>query len=413
MTAPNGPILFNSSTGSDTQASGLGPAAAVFGSGASTTNGSAVVTGIDTTGVSAGHLLWVLSSSGRQFSIIASVDSGTQVTCDNTFANTETGRTWAIGGKRATFENVNSRTLFTTAGAIGGWTIQTETNQTIDTNITIAMNQATSPVVIKGDSTSSRRIITQTTNTRHFAATTSVGLVRFENLTFVNTAGSKTAADVWQSSSNIAGLVCFENCILGDAINTVRHGLSQTNGGIRFVFRNSVIKNTTSIGIVNFPPVEVYNSSVTNCGSDGWKPNNNNSYLIASNSIFSNNAGNGVDFGVNTGVGFSLKNCIFTGNTADGLSASSGNGKDLAIVSQCVFASNGGYGIDWDSTIPCSNIDRNAFFNNTAGHRNVIPAGPNDITLTADPFVDASAGDFNINNDAGGGATLRGVTVTL
>jgi len=102
MTTPNGAIVFNASTGSDSAASGLGPATAVTGSGASTTAASAVVTGINTTGVTSGDLLWVQSSSGRQFSIIASVDSGTQVTCDDTFANTEGSRTWAIGGKRST-----------------------------------------------------------------------------------------------------------------------------------------------------------------------------------------------------------------------------------------------------------------------------------------------------------------------
>ena len=66
MTAPNGSILFNNSTGSDTAASGLG-AANVYGTGASTTGASASVTGITTTGVTAGDLLWVQSSSGRQF----------------------------------------------------------------------------------------------------------------------------------------------------------------------------------------------------------------------------------------------------------------------------------------------------------------------------------------------------------
>ncbi len=100
MTAPNGPLLFNSSTGSDTAASGLGPASALSGAGASTTAASAVVTGITTTGVTAGDMLWVDSTSGRRFSIIASVDSGTQVTCDDVFDNTEASRAWGIGGKR-------------------------------------------------------------------------------------------------------------------------------------------------------------------------------------------------------------------------------------------------------------------------------------------------------------------------
>jgi uncharacterized protein YgiM (DUF1202 family) len=89
MTAIGQPIYFNSTSGSDTTASGSSAGANVYGSGASTTSASSVVTGITTTGVQAGDLLWVQSSSGRQFSVIASVDSGTQVTCDDTFANTE------------------------------------------------------------------------------------------------------------------------------------------------------------------------------------------------------------------------------------------------------------------------------------------------------------------------------------
>ena len=136
MTTPNAAIKFNNSTGSDTQSSGLGPAVAVYGSGASTTGASAVVTGISTTGVSAGDLLWVQSSSGRQFSIIASVDSSTQVTCDDVFANTESGRTWAIGGKRATFDNSASRRLFSDDCA-AGFVIETETDQSLTSTNTI------------------------------------------------------------------------------------------------------------------------------------------------------------------------------------------------------------------------------------------------------------------------------------
>ena len=64
MTAPNDAIVFNNSTGSDTTASGMG-SANVYGTGASITSASAVVTGINTTGVAAGDLLWVQSSTGK------------------------------------------------------------------------------------------------------------------------------------------------------------------------------------------------------------------------------------------------------------------------------------------------------------------------------------------------------------
>lgn len=131
MTTPNGPIKFNSATGgSDTAASGLGPETALTGAGASTTASSAVVAGISTTGVSAGDLLFVQSSSGRQFSVIASVDSPTQVTCDDTFANTESGRNWAIGGKRATFDDASSRRIFG-EDSFFMCRVQTETDQAL------------------------------------------------------------------------------------------------------------------------------------------------------------------------------------------------------------------------------------------------------------------------------------------
>ena len=55
----------------------------------------------------------------------------------------------------------------------------------------------------------------------------------------------------------------------------------------------------------------------------------------------------------------------------------------------------------------------NADGNNTSGETSGIASGDNDITLTADPFVDASSDDFNINDTAGGGALLRAATVTM
>lgn len=63
MTAPNGPILFNSSTGSDSTSSGLGPSSAVIGSSAELDGTSTVdvsYDGMDLSGISAGDLLFVI-----------------------------------------------------------------------------------------------------------------------------------------------------------------------------------------------------------------------------------------------------------------------------------------------------------------------------------------------------------------
>jgi len=55
----------------------------------------------------------------------------------------------------------------------------------------------------------------------------------------------------------------------------------------------------------------------------------------------------------------------------------------------------------------------NADGNNTSGETSGIANGDNDLTLTADPFVNAAADDYNINDTAGGGTVLRAATVTM
>ena len=58
-------------------------------------------------------------------------------------------------------------------------------------------------------------------------------------------------------------------------------------------------------------------------------------------------------------------------------------------------------------------FDRNAFHNVTGSTHNNLTAGNNDIALTANPFVDAANGDFNLNATNGGGGTLRSTNYTL
>ena len=193
MTTPNGAIVFNTGSGSDTLSSGLGPAIPVNGSGAST-DGTAVVTGITTTGVSAGDLLWVQTASGRQFSIIASVDSGTQVTCDDTFA-AGLGQTWAIGGKRATWDNANSRQMFLDVKP--AMIIETETDQSVSSMVSILNNSGSGTdgfIVLRGDSASTQRVFNSSALSACIGGDGDWSRWRFENLKFTNSySGTKTS----------------------------------------------------------------------------------------------------------------------------------------------------------------------------------------------------------------------------
>jgi len=401
MTAPNGPILFNNSTGSDTTASGLG-AANVYGTGASTTGASAVVTGISTTGVSAGDLLWVQSSSGRQFSIIATVDSSTQVTCDDNFDNTESGRTWAIGGKRATFDNADSRRLFGDDCA-AGFVIETETDQSLTSALLIKHGSTTDPVTIQGSV--AHKVINQTASTYNMDTPNwGSGKTLIKNIKFTNSNSSKSTSVVGFRQQNQTETHVFENCIFGDATNNLRYGWYTANYA-RAVFKSCVFENC-EIGVYGY-----WNPNGSFFVSDCVFRNNTGSYAFYSagtnygtsihNSLFHNNTQQGAFVG-EKGV---VSGCCFYGNGSDGLSFNASYGNYSSAIHGNLFVSNSWYGID-NSTKPIETIYNNAFYNNTSGQINGS-TGIDDITLTADPFVSAANGNFNLNDFPGGGNLLR------
>ena len=53
--------------------------------------------------------------------------------------------------------------------------------------------------------------------------------------------------------------------------------------------------------------------------------------------------------------------------------------------------------------------NQNALHNCTTNYTGLWQAGPDDKLLTADPFTDASAGDYSLNGTAGGGAEISGL----
>jgi len=416
MTAPNGAILFNNSTGSDTTASGLG-AANVYGSGASTTGSSAVVTGIDTTGVSSGDLLWVQSSSGRQYSIIFNVDSSTQVTCDDVFANTESGRTWAIGGKRATLDNTDSRRLFTSDIPFGA-TVEIEytgTHYTFGSN-TITVLRAVGAgefdefVTYKGTGSQRPRIQGVTGNAESIRA---IGN-RFLNLEFEN------RASTGQTFLGSGFHIYVDSCKFIDS-GTATNG----TGGFLYIpsSYNSIVTNSEFIGISgNFS-----NCAVKQYATGGWYGTWNiinctfrnfingvqaekGSGFTVSDCLFYDSQ-NGVNFYSTTARGgHCVTGCVFHNLSGDGVKFDSGHSIKASSVNNSVFSNTTGNAISASSVWGQSDsayFNHNAFYNINGSNYSNLTAGANDIALTADPFVDAANGDFNLNADAGGGDLLR------
>jgi len=399
MTAPNGSILFNNSTGSDPTASGLG-AANVYGTGASTTGASAVVTGISTTGVSAGDLLWVQSSSGRQFSIIASVDSSTQVTCDDNFDNTESSRTWAIGGKRASIAGSIRGFDDWTADFKNDWTIQFESGYTETFTSRLRARtggqfriQAEPNAIVKPKLTTSNDFI---------FGQGSGYLVR--GIDFVKSSSGGTLA-----GSGSGGSIFFSECGFGDSSNlpSIAFQSDQPLTFHRCVFNAD--RHLVTTGNL------AANGCVFNGGSTGIQFGYPSIQHSTVGCLF-NGCAVGIYEGVNIGTGWQPKliqgnifKCVDAGIQVPANNSSRQRG--ILCINNLFVGSN--YGIEFAaSTIPTTSLfsvyDSNAFYNiGTSNYLNDDGNTFNDIILTADPFVSAANGNFNLNDFPGGGNLLR------
>lgn len=407
MTTPSGPILFNSSTGSDSLASGLGPATAVNGSGASTTATSAVVTGIDTTGVSAGDLLWVESSSGRQFSVIASVDSATQVTCDDVFANTESGRNWAIGGKRLSLGSTSSRTLFGTSGMAAGWVLELEDGYTetllSELEILASGDTTSGPCVLKGVfSATAKPVLTFSNNGRGIYYRGNRW--KFIDFDLKNTHATKTGSTAIFAENQGRMNAEIRRVNISDSTDNFHTGVRL--GGV-FKLVACEIAHAVDDGIQsggNTSNHTIAGCYVHHCGVAGLDQGNQAGVRLLFN-VFANNGGNGAELNTFGGSVVAAGN-VFHGNGGSGLLIGSSTSADLVVNN--TFTSSGAYGISNESGLDLMAegglMDYNAFHNNTSGPRNNLSVGEHDVTLTTDPYTDAATGDFTLNSTAGGGA---------
>lgn len=102
--------------------------------------------------------------------------------------------------------------------------------------------------------------------------------------------------------------------------------------------------------------------------------------------------------------------CTSFGNGGDGFSERLVNISGMRCTN-CISVGNGGYGfhnIDSACFVNC------ATYNNTSGRTSTTPLVDSlAITLSGDPFVDSANGDFRLNNTAGAGALLRGLSTGI
>ena len=125
--------------------------------------------------------------------------------------------------------------------------------------------------------------------------------------------------------------------------------------------------------------------------------------------------GNGTGYGISTGwpnFNFHQQVCNNTIiNATNGITVDSTSEIDSVIDVSGNLIVDCDVGIRFDAAAIDLNMNgsyhKNGFYNNTANYQN-WSGRSSDVILTADPFTDASAGDYSLNTTAGGGAACRG-----
>lgn len=303
----------------------------------------------------------------------------------------------------------------------GGNTIYVQAGANYTLTSTIALTAA-----LKGDTTDGRNRIegyTTTPGSRDgrpviTSATNSVALFTlndndnwdFVHLNLTHTAGTRGHGFV-ANTSNSSG--CRFADLVIDGCNTAIS--SNSAAVVSSVMERCEVKNCTTTG-ATLPTLGIFfGNYIHDNAGDGiggsFAP------LVAVANIFDTNGRDGINEA--TSSGSSLAYLLITGNVfyangRDGLrSTADVSGSASLAIANNVFYGNAGYGQNWTnlSAAEASNLPLcsgwNAYGGNTSGDRNGVGAGTSDVTLTADPFTGAGAGNFALNSTAGGGAACR------
>lgn len=267
-------------------------------------------------------------------------------------------------------------------------------------------DQGTKPLITT--STDSAIFMTSTSGSNH--------VWLWANLAFSSTASVRTAA-LWSGGGRWTIINCTFDGFATAAINGGASGAASLDG---ITVANTEVKNSTGYGIyanTGGPQTFINNYLHDNTtgaivGSSVGIPG----ALLAGNIIANN--GSGAAFpGFTTTTSASTTTIVgntFAGNIGDAVLIGNGSGRMQVSVYSNIFYANGRYGIyvNWAPSAGAKfaaalNLN-NAYGANVTAPRAGIYAGTNDVTLTADPFTNAAAGDYSLNTAAGGGALLRG-----
>ncbi len=367
-------ILADSATGSDTAASGAGPSTALTGTAGATDGAGTTVTldagtdlsGVDTTGL---HVIYInnTTTGARNFAKITSkAGSGgatPTVGVAEAFAFSLSGKTWAIGGKRASVFAGTSLRLTDNNSAAGdampGWTIQMQSGHAESLSATASFNRlgdtTSGPITLQGDPAYTvRPVLTWTANVVAISGPNPWGGIHLRGFKARNTNATKTTS-MFIGPYAMTGMV-FEDLVIGDSTDYFGQGISggNTNGDAGSIWiRCTFTKTSSNIDLFGWngcASVRFFNCSFLSAGGSGagFAMKSDAQYNVTFFGCIFSGCGYGI-YDSKTG-GYSgptiINSCTFNSCTNDGL-------RTPALinfsVANSIFSNNGGYGINFAS----------------------------------------------------------------
>jgi hypothetical protein len=421
-------VNYNAASGSDTAASGSNaPVTALTdaNTGATvTTAGSTSVTfssTIDLTGVNndGSDVIWINTTAGTRHLFRIVTFTGGVATCTGlvlaeTASTSQSGLSWAIGGKRQTLKN--DATQPDVVDWTDGWCAQFDPGTYLVGSWTLSGgSDEVGPILIKStDGLTATPAIWDADGTVDMPEL-SAGLFRIEGMEFRGAA--------WRG-----GLEALQYA------STSFYGNRFRSGG----------NNSTCLTIngSNYNPTVIENNEFVVGGSSGERGlvsgASRAAVYIRGNYFHGTNVLADIGGATTDSSMCVVEENLFVGNgTAAGVTWTGSNNMSLVVNSNIFYnCSTGAYiekpstgsvngmrsvrnnifegcttGVWTDADILATRawaVDHNAFYNNTTDRTNVR-VGDNDVSLTASPFVNAASDDFRLNALSGGGLECRGV----
>jgi hypothetical protein len=262
-------------------------------------------------------------------------------------------------------------------------------------------------------------ITTATNSIPLFSINNGSGFHRFRYLKGTNTAGTRAAMFAGTGTSGQSN-VKIESCWC-DGCSYLWDGSSRACTNLSAIDTHAtncttgVILNNAGAATVGTNQDVIDGCHFYNNTGPCYNANGSSANLLVVRSTLAKNGRAISDGGAGSARTFTLtmRDSTIANNTTEGLTnANAATTWWIADLSNNIIYGNGGYGVGLLNTAAANDArsgvrKKNFVGSNTSGNYNNLTAPSDDVALTADPFTNAAAGDFSLNNAAGGGAAIR------